>query len=280
MTGERRVQGGALSRSRLLAASLVLITVLLVPHSVLARGNGAAVRTQIVTDGVRLTLSLPKRMYPRNALVRATVTVHNVSRREVYVVERGSADNGFQTPQVEVVGPDGNVVYPPALSMQFLPRPGQVGSTSILLPKQTIVWNEYVILRATRIRTWLDIQTSSAPDAPQRRVMTPPLMLHLVSGTAPRVTLRVTGSRVVAVLHPMWRAHGPLVYMDSGTCVYPGLGTQYPEHFTWIPALRHRFTLQAEPALGPCPDVLAWRAIAGWNGQPVAQINYLQAGNQ
>lgn len=275
MARERIVQGGELSRSRLLAASLLLITVLLSPHSVLARGKGAAVGTQIVADGVRLTLSLPQRIYPHNALVRAKIIVRNVSRREVYVAEQGSADNGFQTPQVEVVGPDGNVVYPPALSMQFLPRPGQIGSTSALSPKQTVVWHEYVILRAMRIRTWLDVQTSSAPDAPQQRVMTPPLMLHLISGTAPGVTLRVTGSRVEAVIHPVGRVHGPLVYLDSGRCMYPGLGTQYPEHFTWIPALRHRFTLQSEPALGPCPDVLAWQAIAGWNGEPVAQINYL-----
>jgi hypothetical protein len=53
------------------------------------RGTGAApvsaVQIETTTHGVKLFLSIPRRTYPRNALVRVTVRLQNISRRTVLV---------------------------------------------------------------------------------------------------------------------------------------------------------------------------------------------------
>jgi hypothetical protein len=80
---------------RLIAFPLVVLLPLLMPAHRSSAASG--IRVEAVMQGIKMTLVVPARTYPRDALIRVSWTLTNVSRRAIYV------GSGLQSPSVYVL---------------------------------------------------------------------------------------------------------------------------------------------------------------------------------
>jgi hypothetical protein len=77
---------------------------------------GLVYHADVRSHGVRLSLTLPQRTYPQDALVRVIVRLENISRRIVQVGGVGAAVCDRRSPGIRVTGADNQVLYPPAIA--------------------------------------------------------------------------------------------------------------------------------------------------------------------
>mgnify|MGYP001159368483 CR=1 FL=1 len=218
-------------------------------------------RTQAVSRGVELSLSVPRPGYPDGALIRVAVAVENVSHQTVWLLAGGPQEPGKTFPQVEVLNDAGTVVYPPAFE-GYLPPPGPAPVSRPLAPGKRISSQAYVVLRGTHLRAVLDVLTGAQEFNSAARVATRPLTVRLTPGNPPLVTLTLVGTQVRADIEPLSPVHGPMLFLDAARC--PGRG--FSQHLVWTRSVKH---------LSPgCTDPTAWHAVAGWLNQSVATIDY------
>jgi len=162
----------------------------------------------MTSHGVELSLLLPRRTYPRNALVSTTVTLRNVSKHVVHLTTSPSI-NGSQGPQVSVLDARRNVVYPPALQKLFRfpnPSPGQLR----LRPGEAYQTQMYVILRAAHLEAEALVQ-----DPWRRTIRTHVLTVRLMASKSPQVGLHIVSGSTYAEVRPMAAVRGPLLYMSA-----------------------------------------------------------------
>jgi hypothetical protein len=170
--------------------------------------------------GFQLTLNVPKQMYPRNALVRLSVRLSNISAEPVMVETSCKSDN----PSVEVVRPDGTIALPPVIPFPPL------DDVSCALPPLQLQRGEsqtstiYAVLRARHIRAVVALGLPGTPAKPGREVSlrTPSVSVRLTQAPAPSLTMH-TGPEVHATVHDSaGRGKRSYLYTDWYRCQQAG----------------------------------------------------------
>lgn len=219
-------------------------------------------------DGRMLTVSLPSRAYPENALIRVRLTVTNVSHRTLGVGHPDVNGCAMYPPVADVVGRDGKVLYPPVIPPGAMNScdPFAVGLVYPLRPGASFSVEELAVLRGNRIRGSLLL-----PGGGYRRyaLVTPPITVRLVPGTPPAVHF-IGGHIPAATFTPPKGTSGRLYVVSNWNCRMEGVEAAEATSQTWFPA-RSAHLVAGE---SDCTRVTWWRAVAGWIGYPVATVRY------
>jgi hypothetical protein len=239
-----------------------------------------ATQVSVTVRGVTLSLFVPRRTYPRNALVRMTVRVKNGSRDSMTVQSSACRADG-PSPAVRVLDAHGRVVFPPALPEPPLGDfPCPVPPPPLLLPGHVATRQFYVILRANRVRA---VVTSDVDG----ELKTPLVPIRLLSAPSPHLRLSTSPWLHADVVGATGRGKGRLYYTDWYTCVTKYGTRAAGQQFTvslpgetggvlpTLTGLVMDWTRVSGTRIRPgCPHPLQWHVAAGWLGQPIASLTY------
>jgi len=220
-----------------------------------------SVTTAITSHGVRLTLTLHRNTYPQDALVRALVSMRNISHHSVWLDGGGPMYSGKSFPQVEVLNA-GTSVFPPAVT-GYLPHQGPGPSFIQLAAGKTITDRPFIILRGPMIRATVPVLKGGRSLTTAGNVTTRALTIHLTASDAPQVQLHVSAkghASATFVSPPPFK--GELLYQDATWCS----GTTYDQDIEWV-------TSYVLPRSG-CIPTLSWHLVAGWPNHSVVTVNY------
>jgi hypothetical protein len=207
-------------------------------------------------NGLRLSVSVPQRAYPRNALIRVSVSLQNISHHTVVLGRTcytptlwGDVTNQAHTMEfssylpVRLTGGVATCIY-------TRPTPGPR-----LAPGQTLHKEPYLVLRG-------GIITATAIVDPERyAAYTPPLRVRLIPAKPSTIHVHLPAP-TYAVLQPPPGAEGLPVVAEAYRC-RRGPATTRGFHVV--------HTLYLVPH---CAHVVEWHVIAGWLDHPVTTINY------
>lgn len=247
-----------LSLMRLLVVPLVL------PASVTwGEATPIGVGTIIDTHGVELAVTVPRQHYPRNALVKATVRLTNLSAQALEYFPGCANDN----PEVLVyrydpLTPRSPLQAFPGILQHILVTPPCLPGTLTVDPGQSVWKTEYVILGGR----YVEGRAILGGLASESVVTTPQFRVSLARSDPPGITLRTSRS-VYTVIRPAQkeRLTGPMLYVQAYACpAAEGAGTRQPK---WTPLESNRLA----PA---CPHPLDWYVFVGLPGHSVASIQY------
>jgi hypothetical protein len=169
-------------------------------------------RAIVVTQGIRVTVSVPQRVYPRDALVSVWIGVRNISHHAVYVP---GACAGPSNPNVLVWSGSGRLVYPPLIPVAEPQGPLVMACMApfprLLKPGSALHWRLDAVLRGSWIdaRVGLGGPTDILVGSHWIHVH---LRVRLTASDAPE--LNVTNSPVVTVDASAAPGLGPLVVSD------------------------------------------------------------------
>lgn len=236
------------------------------PHA----NSSGPITARRVSHGLRLTLMLPKRSYPRNALIGATVKVQNVSH---HMISAPGTSCTQTEPFVEDIGPHGRILYPDGVSwLNLIPPCGAATEDTFMGPGfKRSLGPVYVIARSSTLRAVMDIRESGVSQTSNTPAFSPLIRLHLGPYSAPKIALRAQ-ARVAAHLDPGFSTTAPPVFLSLGHC-YPGSAPYDYLGTYWGPA-------SGRTIMPECNHPSSWRAIAGWPGHSVAFIHYVRAGSR
>ncbi len=210
---------------------------------------------------VRLSLSVPASTYPRNALVRVTVRLRNISAHPIHL---NPPDCGTRSISVDVLNAAGRILYPPILAGTPLPNCGvTTGPGRSVAPGQTLTITELVVLRGWRVQARADItEAGTILGAPER--------VTLTRADPPVVAVHTQPDLHADLTRPA-RARGPLWYFAWGRCRSGESGQSMTGMLDWRSAAGTRL-----PAAVPqgCTGSPEWHALAGWVGHTVAHIDH------
>jgi hypothetical protein len=244
--------------------------------SLLPQRGGAQQASQLevsaASHGIRLTLRLSNRIYPRNALVRATVVVQNVSRKRAWVPY--SAECLTWNPGLVVMDGTGKELYPPGLK-SFLPPPcpPPVPNGRPLDPGKSLTAHLYAVLRARYLHARLDYyRTLNRRPGSVLSVQTPSIRVPpLAAADPPPASLTGAPGSAVLQVSPPPGVHGPPLYEDSAACPYTSdtgmQGTQYQQTLFWLRS--------ADATITPdCSPIIEWHVVAGWLNHSVVSVDW------
>jgi hypothetical protein len=281
----------------LLAIGITLFPVMRTP----AHAGSSALASRTVTataHGVTLSLTVPARVYPRNALVRVTATARNVSNHPLGIstLDAQHPINGTTVPQVQVLDFHGHPVYPPALQY-CCAIPGSPFFPIPLQPGQTRRLHAYVVLRAGRLRAAVDSTSTPQDPVARYRLTTPSLTVSLRKPDPPRVTLQEYRENpprpLAATFTPRRSPHGSLLYMEWMDCLYFSGSAQLQRTgvVLWTRTSNDWATVRPDGAgiqIAPhCPpeqqasphaelagSLVQWHVIAGWPNHSARVFDY------
>jgi len=245
----------------------VLAAVLAASLSTTSAGATPVHRTVIstVSHGVKLTLMVPRRVYPRNALVRVTVTLRNVSGHDVQVSGQGMFCCSHYSLGAVVLDTAGQVLFPGDRREAPL---GPPLFPLTLVPRHVMSQQVFLVLRSGRVQGVVQVQDTSGLVT----VVTPVVTVRLVTERAPRVILHeAVADEIKATIRPPTHMNGYLYYLDSFVCGKSDLPAGLISAEPWELSL-HR-TLTADCSYRSAP-VTSWYALAGWLNHPVVAIDY------
>lgn len=240
--------------SRFTFLAVGAVALLMMPTRPVGAAHGLHVVT--VEAGVRLTLSLDGQVYPRNALVRATVSLQNVSRHRI-VLGTGCVSG---SPGVEVYAASGAVLYPPAVPDLISPSCGGPDrGRPTLEPGQVMRRRLYAILRSPRLAAVAFVGEYNTS------IVTPDLTVRLVGGRPPRVVMSTSGP-VSARIQAIERVGGRLLAAMSYRCKR---GLLYSGGTSWV-------VVRAIHVAPACSRVSEWYLAVGWLNHSVAVVHYVR----
>ncbi len=219
----------------------------------------------IVSHGVKLTLVVPRRVYPENALVRVTVTLRNMSRQDVQILGQGMNCCFPYTLGAVVRDTSDQIVYPGDRTEQTL---GPPLSPLTVAPRHSMSQRVFLVLRAGRVQGVGQVQEGSELFT----VQTPVVTVRLVTERAPRVILHApVADQLMATIRPPTHMKGYLYYLGSYLCgkTYLPAGLPYSEPFDL--SLHSKLTADCSYSAMP---VTSWYVLAGWLNHPVVAIDY------
>jgi hypothetical protein len=174
----------------LLLPLLVVVPLVPIRHAYATTNSSITVST--TAHGIRLTLEVPRRSYPRNALIRVGLRLTNLSHRDMPFPHLHDTEGICSDSVMEVFNDQGVILYPPAIQTKpgepTKPEPGcpvpEIGGRQ-LHPGQTATGSDLDILRARNLHATVYLSGVI-------RVRTPTVQLLLT----PSLPLRVSISRL------------------------------------------------------------------------------------
>jgi hypothetical protein len=229
--------------------------------------NGS-VTTWVISGGLKLTLTVRRRSYPRNALAKVQVSLRNVTNHDVGYWLPGYDPVGYTAPQAEVLNAAGTVVFPPA--MPYMPAlPGPVPGLAPLHSGQSVTQSEYIVVRGARIRAtqnFMPRMTSNLSLSPYV-LTTQPIFMRLTSEPPPKLALYgAPNDPALDVTRPP-NVRGPMLSVRYADCGLqpPVLAYTYTEG--WVTSKLH---------LTPgCSPLDGWYVRVAWLNHPVAALDYI-----
>lgn len=241
----------------------VILVVALLPSAgsgVLAGGaSPSRVSVSAISSGLRITLTVGQRSYPRDALIVARVEVQNVSGKAV-VLEATCIKGGqpYAPAIITVIGSNGSELFPPALSGEqsescppYAPRTLPSG--------QRLVHRQVVILRAPTVVAVVML----AQQGGSMRPVSARLVLALTANDAPRLVVRTTPALSATVPggeQPPWR------YKQWVSCSANGRLLSYADS-GWRQTSGGKF-------VPLCINTLEWQLVVGRLNHSVAELDY------
>jgi len=220
-----------------------------------------------VSHGVKLTLVVPRRVYPRNALVRVVVTMRNLSRQDVQILGQGSYCCFPYTLGAVVRDMSDQIVYPGDRIESTL---GPPLSPLTVAPRHSMSQRVYLVLRAGRVQGVGQVQEG----ADIVTVVTPVVTIRLVTERAPRVILHApVTDQLTATIRPPTHMKGYLYSLGSFLCGKTYLPAGLPLAGQFQLSLHSKLTADCSYTGTP---VTSWYALAGWLNHPVVAIAYIR----
>lgn len=219
----------------------------------------SAVQVATTTHGVKLLLSIPRQTYPRNALVRVTVRLQNVSRHTVLV-------SGNNPALVVVLDASHQVVYradTPFMGQELFDQSMARRPTIHLRPHHHLARSYFVILRGPLL------QAQATLGAPAKEHTIRGVFVPLTLTEEPAPTVVVTDTPTVhAAITPPAGTVGPPYVVEQTVCTGKDI---YGDSRGWDVAPGDDLT----PGFpSDCVSNRKWIAYAGWLSHPVATISY------
>ena len=242
-----------------------------------------SVQASACLRGVCLTLIVPRRPYPHDALVQATVVVKNLSREQITGPWR---TGGTEEPQVQVLGAHNHVLYPPPFPIPVVNGTFKVGIRQMMLPRAVASEQEFVALLGNRVRAVMHFQPEQLTGGGELTVRTPVIRFSLISAPAPIIALH-RSPPVSAVIYPgspqqrgdLYHVGWYACHMANGQIQFGGSGFyEGPPGPQGIPPIMVGYLYLWVPSssrvLQPgCSSPLEWHVVAGWPNQPVVGVN-------
>lgn len=245
-----------------MAAALLL---LLTPANTGAQTGDSKLEVVTEAQGVRVIMTVPHSTYPQNALVPVTVRIDNLSSSSVSPIPTCEDNN----PGVQVLMVNGQVVYPVPNQIPTDPGHCPPGFGPSIAPGQSLERQFLVVLRGPMVRVYWSLAFATGAHADIHVVIGKPAALRLVVGQNPTAALQTT-PQLSAQIQPPAGTIGPLWYIQMAKCPVanaPVAQVYYAQ--IWQPAT----TTRLEP---PCSRAVEWHLAAGWIGQPITTIDYIQ----
>jgi len=240
-------------------------------------------RVDTVARGVRLSLIVPRSVYPREVLTRVTVRVQNISRQRLGILPGFTDRNcAIDNPQVQSLTPGGILRYPPAVRT-INPGPVQpcvgggafgLSSYAPLAPGASREGSLLVVLGASRLRATVALAPVGRNNQALGRPFTvvgPTVQVRLVQAARPRIVPCSTTYTCLRVLPPT-AAHvsGPLYYAYSARCMDAKGNVAYQQDA--------RFETTGNRIIDLCnSSVRELHLVAGWLDQPVGRLDRVYA---
>ncbi len=220
--------------------------------------RSGSVRVVTISHGTKLSVSVKRRVYPRDALVRAYFSMRNVSPHTLSV----NSGNG-----VEVVTGQRRVVFPPALS-----TPGPTGgglSVAYLRPGKRIGGSQLVILRAGYIIEAVSVGGNVRLGVPGVGVVTPALHLTLTAPDRPTFVLKTSPQVLADLQFARGFRGGRIEFTQFYQCGEP------PHELQVGSSLYGSWTIASSLRFRPgCAHPVRWQLIAGAIDHSVVTLNY------
>jgi hypothetical protein len=244
---------------------LVVVPFLPVRHANATTSSSINVST--TAHGMRLTLGIPQRSYPRNALIRVGLRLTNLSHRNMPLPHLDGSEGPCTNTVMEVFNDKGIVLYPPAIQTKpgeppLIPPPCPMPETGgrQLHPGQTATGNDLEILRARNLHATMYLSGVT-------RVRTPTLQLLLTPSRPLGISVSLRPGQLSASVQPTPMSHQTLYVNEVSNCYVGGTISYFSGG--WVP--------QVGRSMHPdCANPLFWYAVAGYVGQPVGTIDYVR----
>jgi hypothetical protein len=252
---------------------------------VLAQSDGPATVAS-VSHGIRIVLTVPKQVYPKDALAKFTVTVQNVSQSNRYLQDVPPDWDGPYSPHILMRTSTGSYIYEEQLSEFLAPTPGTLAGDYVLRPGESVTRDVRFVLGGADVRavaraadgytSLVNKPGTPTPPASARarhlwHVASPWLRLALTHEAAPIVKVTRGGNHLHITATAPWATSGPMLYMDSARCWYHGSVMGVNQHVSWTDAQQGQFISVLSPH---CPSAQPWRAVIGWSDHRVAEVSY------
>jgi hypothetical protein len=268
-----------LKRSFLLSILLV-VPFLPIRHAFARTSSDITVST--TAHGIRLTLEVARRSYPRNALIRVGLRLTNLSHRDMQYPHLNDTEGLCSDSVMEVIYDQGTILYPPAIQTKpgeptklEPPCPVQEIGGRQLHPGQTATGSDLDILRARNLHATVYVswrirarnRRATVYLSHPIRVRTPTVQVVLTPSQPLRVSISRLYGRVSASVHSEPGLREPLYANAISNCDRVGSSITYGSG-GWVQQSRR--TLDPD-----CPNPSFWYAVVGYLGQPVGTIDYV-----
>jgi hypothetical protein len=258
-------------------ALVCLVVLLLLPFeapSVVSAHPASVYTSQIRAHGVMLSISLARRTYPQDALVRVMVRLVNVSRRTVQIGGTGAAICGQDGPGVRVTNANNRQLYPPAAEW-VLASCGRAIHPLPLPPGHVLQRKLFAILRGDSIQGVASLGNQSI------QVLTPPVILRLTNEPAPHLSLITSSPAEIDVTPATPDQRGAFYLTTSILCLHTtpdaggslGSGTGLPGFVRGTVGGDSVFRLPAG-----CAPPTRWSFAGGWLNHRAVTVDYIAPG--
>jgi hypothetical protein len=244
---------------RMAVLVLLLVVPFVMPESAHATSS-TDITVTTVSHGIKLTLVVPGGTYPRNALVKLTVVVQNVSHYAV-LTRLGPQCETTNNPSIEVSNGKGQLT-PQLPSIMHDGRGCGVTIGLPLMPRQSELQHVVAVLSGAYVRAVLYVGRYLA-----KGFRTPRGQIHLTTGTALIATLHPSNIGPYATVQRPSGAKGPLYFVESALCGSPAHPQGKEVNLIWSPTLFDRI-------YSGCAGTQDWHGLVGYLNYPVATINY------
>lgn len=220
--------------------------------------------SRVVSRGLELALSLPRRSYPHNALVRVRVSVRNISSHMIRVGASPAPECEWSGPGVEVLSTAGAPLYPPAAPW-IMPSCGPPRLPRDLLPGRSLHHATLAVLRSNTIRAVVTLGSG-------KEIATPLLHLPVHDDPAPTLSIQKSPTLRLLVTPGTSAQHGPFYFVSGIRCSGPdqsGFG-EATSHWELGSAQRDG----AFHLIAACDQPMDWVFTGGWLDHPAVSLDY------